>query len=112
MLTPQPCERSQLIIEMIGFQEPDHRCGAGGNAAVFLSRGDLITDIRTGRRTEALASPVWPEEQPPVACKDRTECFECLFTKHSGSAPVVVHDRRKWSCSFRLINHSVQREPA
>ena len=96
-LFSQPGKRRQLVVQVIGLQEPN-QCGRAGSDAALLPGGvNLIADERAGGRAQPLPAAVRPEEHPSATREDGTERLECVPAEHPGSAAVVVDNSRKWS---------------
>jgi hypothetical protein len=107
-----PGKRCQLIVQVIGLEQADHRRRRGRSAATFLRCVDFIADVRTGRSAQALTSSVWPEEHPPVSCERRAEGFKRLRAQHARRASVVIEQDGKRSGAVRLIHHAVKSKRA
>jgi hypothetical protein len=100
----------QLIDEMISLQQLHHSLSAGCDAPLLLSRSDLVTDERTGGRTQALASPIRAKEHPAVARKHGTERVERLIAQHPGGATVIVENGRERSVAVRSVQDTLKGE--
>src|SRR6516162_6045658 len=107
-LGAQPGQRGELVVQMIGFEQTHHHGGAFPDAAVLHRCVDLVANERPG--TQPLATPIRPEEDPPMPHEYRTERVECFLACHASRTAVVVQERRIWARSAGLEQASFERE--
>ena len=64
-LSPQPGKRGELVIQMVSFEQPDHRVSGDRHSTVFLRLVDFVANIRSCLRTQTLTATVRSEEDQP-----------------------------------------------
>ena len=110
LLRPQPVQGSQLILQVIGLQQPGHGGSGFHAAAAPPGLGDLVADVRAGFGTEPLPPSVGHEEDPAFFGEQRAQAPAGLAVQHAGRTAVVVQNRRKGpvACWFEKFAGQVE----